>query len=375
MKPILLIGEAMGENEEKISRGFVGATGAELLKMLDDAQVISLSSSDHDYIRKYWRTQDPWCLDAVWEMHPEVRRTNVFQQHPPGNDLSWFCGPREEGIPGYPALLAKRPVFRYWRGGYVRKEFQYELDRLGDEILASDPNLLVCLGNSALWAMAGRTGITKLRGTTCVSSHTVSGYKCLLTYHPSAVTRQWELRPTTVIDLAKARYENQYIEVRRPPVEIWIAPDLQDIQTFISNYITNGCDLLSVDIETSGNQITTVGWATGPSLALVIPIHDDRTKAGSYWATKELELQCWELIRQVLENPEIPKLFQNGVYDIAFLWRSVGIGVRGALHDTMLLHHALQPEALKGLGYLGSIYTNHGPWKSEHKESTIKRDA
>jgi DNA polymerase I-like protein with 3'-5' exonuclease and polymerase domains len=77
----------------------------------------------------------------------------------------------------------------------------------------------------------------------------------------------------------------------------------------------------------------------------------------------------------VLEDESIPKLFQNGAYDIAFIWRTTGIKTLGAKHDTMLLHHALQPEALKGLGYLGSIYTDHGPWKVEHRESlTIGRD-
>jgi len=79
----------------------------------------------------------------------------------------------------------------------------------------------------------------------------------------------------------------------------------------------------------------------------------------------------------VLEDPEIPKLFQNGLYDIPFILRTVGIRVLGAAHDTMLLHHALQPESLKGLGFLGSIYSDHGPWKSERKgpSDTIKRDA
>ena len=79
-------------------------------------------------------------------------------------------------------------------------------------------------------------------------------------------------------------------------------------------------------------------------------------------------------MRRILIDPSIPKLFQNGLYDIAFLLRSVGIAVRGATHDTMLLHHALQPESLKGLGYLGSLYSNHGPWKSERRIATIKRD-
>src|SRR6202035_4611285 len=230
--------------------------------------------------------------------------------------------------------------------------------------------LIVCLGNSALWALAGRTGITKLRGTTCVSSHIVSGYKLLCTYHPAAVARQWELRPTTIADLSKINKEKEFPDVRRPKCEIWIEPDLQDIQTFISSYITNGCKILSVDIETSGNQITCIGFAPRSNLAIVIPIYDERTTTRSYWATAELERRCWNLICEVLEDQSISKVFQNGLYDIAFLWRAYGIKVMGATEDTMLLHHALQPESLKGLGYLGSIYTDHGPWKSERKTET-----
>lgn len=365
MKPIFLVGEAQGENEAKIGRGFVGTSGLELLKMLADAKVINLTRDDNDNIRKYWNTRDPWCLDAVWESHPELYRTNVFQQHPPQNKLEFFCGGKAEGIPYFPALLKSK---------YVRKDLQYELDRLGDEILSHDPNLIVCLGNSALWALAGRTGITKLRGTTCVSTHTISGYKLLCTYHPAAVGRQWELRPTTVIDLSKIIHEKEYPDVRRPPCEIWIEPDLDDVERFFRDHCANA-ELLSVDIETSGTRVTCIGFSPRRDLALVIPFDDPRQKSGNYWPTANAERRCWELIRAILEDAEVPKLFQNGLYDIAFLLRSYGIGVRGAAHDTMLLHHALQPEALKGLGYLGSVYTDHGPWKTErHKGETIGRD-
>lgn len=333
--------------------------------MLHDAGVITLTNADREYISRYYRTNDPWMLDAVWQMHPEVYRTNVFQQHPPGNKLEFFCGPRPTGIHGYSALI---------KSGYVRKEFQHELDRLGDELINHDPNLVVCLGNSALWALTGRTGVTKLRGTTCVSTHTVSGFKCLITYHPAAVTRQWELRPTTVVDLTKILREKDFPDVRRPKVEIWIEPTLDDIREFITRHIL-GCKLLSVDIETAGNQITCIGFAPREDLAIVIPIHDSRSKNGCYWSTANDEKICWKLIQSVLENAEVPKLFQNGLYDIAFLLRAYGIRTFNARQDTMLLHHALQPEALKGLGYLGSVYTDHGPWKSERKSTTtIKRD-
>jgi len=42
----------------------------------------------------------------------------------------------------------------------------------------------------------------------------------------------------------------------------------------------------------------------------------------------------------------------------------------------MLLHHALYPELPKGLGFLGSIYTNEASWKLMRRErsDTVKRD-
>jgi uracil-DNA glycosylase len=366
-KVVFFIGEAMGDNEVRINRGFVGATGAELLRMLSEAGAIELSSHDSAMLRNFWATRDPWCLDSIWEAHSdEIFRTNVFQLHPPGNKIDWLCGPKAEGIPGY-AKLSK--------AGYVRSEFSPHLDRLGDEILAHDPNLIVCLGNVAIWALLGAPGVTKLRGTTAVSTHCVRGYKLLCTYHPSAVHRQWELRPTVVADLSKINDERHTGHVERPKVEIWTEPTLEDIKEFFDRYVRSS-PINSVDVETSGTRITCIGFAPRRDLAIVIPFDDERTANGSYWPTAQAERQCWELVRAVLEDPEILKVFQNGLYDIAFTLRSYGIKVRGAVHDTMLLHHALQPESLKGLGYLGSIYTNHGPWKHERKHTdTIKRDA
>lgn len=365
MKPLFILAESYGENEARIGAPLVGASGIELLNMLAESGNIVLTSADHDYMRKFWDRGDPTFLDMVWRLHPEVHRSNVFQQRPPGNKLEWFCGPRASGIPGYPPLIGAK---------CVRAEFQHELERLGDELVAVDPNLVVCLGNAALWALQGKTGVSKLRGTTATSSYTATGYKCLPTYHPSAVLRQYELRPIVIMDLTKAAREKEFPEVRRPRREIWIEPTLEDLYEFHQRYI-RGSSLLSVDIETAGTQITELGFAPGPGVAIVIPF----VKAGghnrNYWASESTEREAWRFIRSILEAPTPRKLFQNGLYDIAFLYRAYGIRVMGAEHDTMLLHHALQPEALKGLGFLGSCYANEGAWKQEHRARTAKRDA
>ena len=357
----------MGEAEVKIGKGFVGASGIELLKMLAEAGVIEWTPNDAERLRWYYNRNDPRQIDMIWDVHPELYRSNVFQLHPPANNLEFFCGGKAEGIPGYPALI---------KGKFVRREYETQLDRLGDEILAIDPNLIICLGNSALWALAGRTGVSKLRGTTFLSTHCVSDYKCLVAYHPSAVLRGWENRPVTILDFAKATYERDYPEVRRPKCEIWIEPDIADIERFYNDHIL-GCEILSTDIETSGTRITCIGFAPRHDLAIVIPFDDDRRPDRSYWSTGVDERRTWEIVRRILEDPTIPKVFQNGLYDIAFLWRSYGIRVLAGREDTMLLHHALLPESLKSLGFMGSVYTDHGPWKTERKgvDQTIKRDA
>lgn len=366
MKPIFIIGEARGEYEARINSSFVGPSGVELLRQLNDAGILELSAEDRAGISDYYRRGDPRAVDKVWRAHTEIHRTNVFNIHPPANKLEFFCGGKADGIESYGPLLTSK---------YVRREFVGELDRLADEILAGDPDLIIALGNTALWALTGRTGITKLRGTTLLSTHCVSGFKLLPTYHPAAVLREWSHRPTVIADLIKAKREAEVATLVRPNCSIWIEPTLEDIDDFFTQFVRTGCDLLSVDIETAGSRITCIGFAPRPDLALVVPFDDERAASGSYWPTGSAEAAAWALIRGVLEDGSIPKLFQNGVYDIAFLLRSYGIRVRAAKHDTMLLSHSLQPESLKGLGYLGSIYTDFGAWKSERKfVSTIKRD-
>lgn len=334
---VAIVGEAYGENEEKQQTPFVGAAGYELTRMLAEA---GIHRAD--------------CL-----------LTNVFNIRPKANKVEWFCGDKREALSGYPALV---------KGKHVRKEFAGELARLRDELVAAQPNIIIALGNTAMWALLGKTAITKLRGTTELSTHCATGFKVLPTYHPAAVLRQWELRPVAVIDLVKARRESEYPDLRRPRREIWIEPTVEDLYEFDRRHLHDAARV-SVDIETSGNQITCVGFAPSPSTALVIPIITQRSKNRSYWPDVATEKAVWLFIKEVLERKHLHKTFQNGMYDIAFLWRAYGVRVFGADEDTMLLHHALQPESLKGLGFLGSVYANEGSWKGmREKSTTIKAD-
>jgi len=278
-------------------------------------------------------------------------------------------------LPGYPKLLkSKEKDFNNYTGDFVRAEFAPELERLGDELLDVDPNVVVACGNTALWALCGKTTISKLRGITTLSTHTATGFKVLPTYHPSAIIRKlWELRPIVVIDLQKAKRESAYPEIRRPTREIWVEPTIEDIHEFHRRYI-EGIPLLSVDIETIGREITIVGLAPSSSRAIVIPFRDPGRLGRNYWPSRDHERQAWGYLKALLENPTPGKIFQNGLFDIAFLFRAMGVKVAGAAEDTMLLHHALQPESLKSLGFLGSVYLDEGSWKDMRKKKGNKRD-
>lgn len=336
---IALVGEAWGADEERERRPFVGAAGRELNRLLAEAGL---------------RRADCYV-------------TNVFNLRPKGNKIETLCGPKAGSLAGYPPLV---------KGKYIRAEFKPELERLRDELCEVNPNLVVALGNTPMWALTGRTAISKFRGATLLSSHTVSGFKVLPTYHPASLFRgadQWANRPIICADLHKANREQHFPEIRRPFREIWIEPTLEDINEFFARYITNDC-LLSVDIETIGREITCIGFAPNHRIALVVPFYDSKRKDRNYWPSAEVERNAWKTIRVLLECQRPRKLFQNGLFDIAVLYRGYGIRVAGAAEDTMLLHYSLQPEMLKGLGFLGSMYCDEGAWKELRKHTTIKRD-
>lgn len=339
MADIALIGEAYGEVEEREGRPFVGPTGWLLNNLLADAGI----------------------------NRRDCFLTNVFNLRPQNNKIETLCGPKANAVPDWPAL---------GKAGYVQRQYRGELERLADELVEVNPNIIVALGNTAAWALLGKTMITKIRGTVQMSDSNllVDGFKVLPTYHPAAVSRQWSLRATVIMDLLKAKRESHYSGIRLPERRVWIEPQMEDLYAFERLHI-QGCERLAVDIETSGSFVTCIGFAPAKDVAIVIPGPSFVTPRGPYWPTDAIRYQVHEFIKGILEGP-IRKTFQNGLYDIAFIYRAMNkITVRNAEHDTMLLHHALQPEALKGLGYLGSIYTDEGAWKQmrEHK-TTIKRD-
>lgn len=336
---IALVGEAWGEHEERERAPFVGPAGWQLNTMLRDAGIV----------------------------RADCFLTNCFNLRPrPTNKIENLCATRKEVRHALPPLSS---------GKYIRDEFLPELDRLYRELREVNPNIIVALGGTAAWAILRDGRISKLRGAVA-DSPVLSGKKVLPTFHPSYILQGgYEARHVTVLDLQKARRESEYSEIRRPKRTIYTEPLLNELEWFAEKFII-GARRLAVDIETRGERITCIGFAPDASVALVVPFEDLRKPGGNYWGSVEAETEAWAWVRKVLASP-IPKVFQNGLFDMHRLWRGYGIPVQNAEHDTMLLHHALQPEAPKGLDYLGSVYTDEAAWKLgirlKHK-GTIKKE-
>lgn len=337
---MMLVGEAYGEKEAEEGRPFVGPAG-NILNVL---------------------------LSAVGISRSEVYLTNVFNRRPSpsSNDLSFLCGPKSEAIAGYPALNS---------GKYVRREFLPELLRLFEEIDRVRPNVVICAGATPLWALAGISGIRKTRGaplvTTGFAARSIPNVKLLPTYHPSAVMREWKLRPIVMADLDKAKREAAFPEIRRPEREFWLYPTIEDLYLFEQKFITEDCEL-STDIETANGQVTCIGFAPSPHAALVVPFIDPTKPDGNYWRSPREEREAWRFVKRLCETH--PHIGQNFLYDANYLWRVYGIRCFGMKDDTMLLHHALQPEMEKGLGFLGSVYTDEPAWKFMRHNETLKKE-
>lgn len=341
--PIVLVGEAWGENEAAVGSPFVGWSGLELSRMCYEAGLVAEPPLTPEQYTSMM-------LLDWWKRQP-LLLTNVFAFRPKDNKMDSICGKKADVGQGYvlPPL---------GKGGYILPEYLGELGRLREELEAWPRNCVIALGAVASWALLAQSKITSVRGVAS-SSTLVKGIKVLPTYHPAGVLRNWTWRPIAVADLMKvAQREGKFPEVKRPERQVLINPTITEVRDWLAKPTYR----LSVDLETKKNQIEMVGLARSRSEAIVIPFVDMGRPGRSYWPA-ELEVEVWRLLKRPLEDPGIWKVFQNGLFDLQYFWRRSPIRPKGCYEDSMLLSHSLFPEMQKGLGFLGSIHTSEASWK------------
>mgnify|MGYP000539357417 CR=1 FL=1 len=331
---IAIVGESPNKDDVEAGTPFNGSAGKELTRMLKDAGI----NRDECYL------------------------TTVFQDKAPGGKIEGFCGKKAE-VGGKEYTL---PPLR--AGKYFKPEYLHEIDRLKTELTAVAPNIVIALGAAACWALLSSGKITSLRGVVTTST-LIPELKVLPTFNPANVLKVWSNRPVTVLDLMKAAGEADSPIITRIRRELWIEPDIADLWDFLP--FLQAAEVIGVDIETANKIITSIGFSSSKTKAINIPFWDSRKAGGSYWKSAAMECLAWVFVRHILKLPNI-KVMQNGMYDVQYLWKTMGMPVINFTEDTMLLHHALQPELQKGLGFLGSVYTNEAAWKEMRKPSNKK---
>ena len=375
---LVVLGEAWGEREAELRRPFVGACGVELTRMLTEAMP-PLTPAEGELQAHIWAgfylDSDPrrWIEDRdEWLALRGIVLANVFSLHPPGNKIESLCITGAERGKDYPPLA---PISR---GCYLAPRYFDEARRALVEIAEWGPNLVLALGNTATWLMLEATNIGSIRGAVAVATPNPFlgrvSTKVLPTYHPAGVLRNWSWRPIVLADMMKARRECEHAGLRRPQRRIIVNPSMDEIALWVMQTFATPPPTLACDVETRAGQITCIGFARSRGEALVIPFADSSKPGNSYWPSVAIESTAWGYVAALLES-SIPKVFQNGLYDLQYI-TPMGILPRQLSDDTMLLHHSLFPELQKGLGFLGSIYTDEASWKLMRRKrpDTEKRD-
>jgi DNA polymerase len=339
---VMIVGEAPGKNEVDSGRPFVGSSGLELTKMLNE---VGIARTD--------------CFI-----------TNAVKHQPPGNKMEAWIDVRKT----QPAGFVRHPSLSNWIHPLVLegvRELESELDEVR-------PNLVIALGNTPLWALTGLAGITKWRGS-LLASRELQGrqYKVLPTFHPAAILRAWELRFATVHDLRRGARESTRVEIPQRDDRFVVRPSYDTVRSVLQSLILRanaGADItLGTDIETRNRQLACIALGWSRNEALCIPFLTFGNESGSYWSQEE-EVAIVLLLREVLTHPQVKVIWQNGLYDLQYICRYWGF-IPNFSYDTMLAQHVMFAILPKDLSFISSLHCeNHVYWKDDGKKYDPKKD-
>lgn len=344
---IMLVGEAWGYEEEQAGEPFVGASGQELNRMLHEAGI----------------------------MRSECFVTNLVNHRPPENDLGRWIAFKKKDITKQHIFLRDKMVLPIIMQGY---------HQLINEIENVQPNIIIAFGNAAMWALTGKWGILKWRGSQLhwdgalylIDKKNWQPPKVIPTIHPAAVLREWKLRAAVLNDLRRVKRHMTSREYQVPDYRFLVRPSF-DIATATLNDLQKRATIaatpfwIDLDIETRSGHTACVGVSWSRTDALCVPFTALGMKEG-YWSADE-EAQILYLLYKLLTHPNVKIRWQNGLYDAQYIYKHWHFIPQNG-QDTMVSQHALFSDQPKALGYLASLYADHFVyWKDEGKTWTDKR--
>ena len=309
--PILLFGEALGEEEARAGEPFVGAAGALLNRLL---------------ARNHQRRE-------------AFRSHNVCACRPPNN---WL----DERAPYYRDAIAHCHVHR-------------------EPVLAEGHPVVVALGGTALKTLLhlDKASLNDWHGT--VTRDPTDRFWVVPTFHPSHLQRgamnlfgvvsfdlQQALRvaaeghvqetPDVVVDPPVDWFASWVSTVEacatQDPLSVWLAVDIETPDK------AGGRDEGDLSTEDASYQIVRVNFSVHPDEGISVPY------AGPYVALCErlFSLRCPKIVWSSYDEPRI---------------RAAGHTLGGDWYDCMWAWHRLQSDVPRGLGFVAPFYSRFGAWK------------
>lgn len=340
---IMIVGEAYGDQEERDKEPFVGASGLELNRMLHEVGI----------------------------MRSECYVTNLVNSRPPQNDMGNWIAAKKKDI-----TAAHRPL----RDKYVLPIVLAGYSRLLQEIEMVKPNIIVCLGNSSMWALTGAWGIMKWRGSQ-LQTHPWQGdlliaqppTKLIPSIHPAAVLRQWENRALVINDLRRVKKEMDRPDYSNiPQWRFVLRPSFNSVMLILEELLL-GVEKeplwMDFDLETKLGHIDCFGISWSRLDALCIPFMSKENREG-YWTLEE-ETAIVYKIYKLLTHPNCWVRGQNLLYDAQYTYRHWHFNPN-VKQDTMITHHTAFCGLRKSLDFQASLYCDYyvqwKPDKSAWKE-------
>jgi len=307
---LMIVGEAPGKKEDRTGKPFVGKSGKLLTKLMNSCGI-----------------HRGWCYI-----------TNVIKERPPGNNINKFLNPKK---------------------GYISDAAQKYIRQLEDEVREVDPNLIVPVGSTALWALTSNKSVTKWRGSILEG---YLGYKTIPIIHPAAALRYYPYRYYILFDLKTVAEEMDTPKINRKDRRLIIEPSESD--TYLDKCFEH--DRVAFDIEVdSSEEISCISFSFDESHAISIPLKD---RYGKNYLSSLEEKRLLLKIAELLEDDSVSIVAHNATFDTNFLYRKYGIKTSN-IEDTMVAQGILYPDFDKDLGFLTSMYTDIPYYKDELKES------
>jgi uracil-DNA glycosylase len=314
--PIWLVGEAPGADEDQAGVPFVGSSGRELDRMLDEAGI-------------------PSSLCCF---------VNPYKVRPPDNKIERI---EEVGI--------GKQIFE--------EQFKEELGEY-------KPPFVVPVGGTALQILCGFTidprdkesKISKWRGSLLNSEELSWPHYVIPDFHPAYILREWSDRDVAVFIFRRIKEEYAYYVANAkhqplPERELIADPSFGEAQEYL-NECLNHSGPISTDIELLARRVPICcSFSFSRSSACSISLFDGEAS--------NLRL-LWRLMDRVLREKSI--VGQNWTTFDSNWMESLGFasGV-GNCDDTLVRHHVLHPEMSHKLDFQVMQYTREPFYKDEGK--------